>query len=473
VSSAAPGEDEDALHALCLADRLWTERYEGWSELGRGGSACVVKAKSRALGQDVALKVFQRLHDDDWRRFQQEVLNAQQLSSPYVVRTFSPFPRGSVSWIELELVDGENLKQALERSARAGTPFPLGEAFAIAVAVARALVAAHQASMIHRDVKPANVLLPRSGQPPAKLGDFGISRLASAARVTHTGLLAGTPQFAAPELLAGEPAGFASDVYSLGLCLYLLFSGNRSPFDLSEDAAPAQWLRAHAEATPRPLRERRSDAPLGLERLLAQALAKQPPARPSAAQLLAGLESLERDPAASIARRPRPTPLLAGAALVLAAALLARRGLDSPQEPPPQRRPPIPRPTTLSSPPLALASTAPPAAAPEAAKASPPARSPAASATPAGAALHASLALNLLTIANGSGETFSELTIALLGGGRAFTATPSGSLRPDEVLLLALDEFQPPLPAGLRPEQVELIGFDSVGQRRRLTLPLR
>ena len=88
-----------ALHDLCRADPVWADRYEGWTELGRGGSATVVRTHSKVAGQDIALKVFLRTAAEDWPRFQAEVQNAQALVSPCIVRTYSPFRRGSVAWI--------------------------------------------------------------------------------------------------------------------------------------------------------------------------------------------------------------------------------------------------------------------------------------------------------------------------------------------------------------------------------------
>ena len=94
----------DALHHLCLADPVWAERYQGWTELGRGGSASVVRTHSRATGEDIALKVFHHLLPEDEQRFRQEVRSAQRLTSPHIVRTYGAFPRGRLAWIEMELV---------------------------------------------------------------------------------------------------------------------------------------------------------------------------------------------------------------------------------------------------------------------------------------------------------------------------------------------------------------------------------
>jgi len=297
----------DALHNLCRADPVWAERYEGWTELGHGGSATVVRTHGKALGEDLALKVFPHLSRDEWTRFRQEVSTAQKLTSPFIVRTYSPFPRGTFAWIELELIEGDTLRQELDRRAAEGRRFTQDEVVAVGAAVAGALATAHEAGVTHRDVKPANVLLPRSGRPAAKLGDFGISRLAGAARLTSTGLLVGTPQFAAPEVAAGALAEPPADVYSFALCLYLMLSGGRPPFVVEDETSPTHWLRAHTEELPRPITDFDATVPGALASLLERALAKDPARRPTAAETLDVLSALQAgDPSvATTAPRPR------------------------------------------------------------------------------------------------------------------------------------------------------------------------
>jgi hypothetical protein len=318
---------DDALHNLCRADPVWAERYEGWSELGHGASATVVRTHGKALGEDLALKVFPHLSREEWARFRQEVSTAQKLTSPYIVRTYSPFPRGGFAWIELELIDGATLRHELDRRAAEGGRFTLAEAAEIGAAVAEALCAAHAAGVTHRDVKPANILLPRGGRPPAKLGDFGISRLSGAARLTSTGLLVGTPQFAAPEVAGGERAEPPSDVYSFALCLYLMLSGGRPPFAIEDEGAPTQWLRAHTEQRPRPITDHESTVPARLASLIERALDKNPARRPTAEEALAVLRTLREDEASAAAtapiRRRRGSVLAGGGAALAAAAALA------------------------------------------------------------------------------------------------------------------------------------------------------
>jgi hypothetical protein len=452
----------DALHALCLADAVWAERYEGWTELGHGGSATLVRTRCRPTDDEVALKVFHRLDEDDRRRFREEVRNAQRLSSPYVVRTFSPFLRGSLAWIEMEWVDGPDLRQELKRRAAESRPFALDEALEIALAVSRALQLSHQAGVIHRDVKPGNVLLPGSRQPVAKLGDFGISRVAEAARVTATGLLTGTPQFAAPELAAGGKADARSDIYSLGLTLYLLFSGGRFPYQVGDGESPAQWLRVHLEATPKALSTLRSDVPPAVESILTRALAKDPGRRPPAGELAAVLESVMRE-GLGTGELPgsRRGMGLAASALGLfvlggLAGALWMRGqkepagvsqalpaIDSGSPGPPESEP-----SPLGPPPLV------------------PSEAPAATAGP----LDAQLVGDVLRIANTGSDAFSGLDLELGGGGATHRLSLPGGLAPGEEVFLAVAGAQPPPAPRWRPSR---LSTTVAGRQGRQVLRLR
>jgi hypothetical protein len=412
-----------------------------------------VRTFSRATGEDIALKVFHHLLPEDEQRFRQEVRSAQRLTSPHIVRTYGAFPRGRLAWIEMELVHGPDLRRELDRRAQEGTPFEPVAGLAIGQAIARALVAAHEAGVVHRDVKPGNVVLPESGTPIAKLGDFGLSRIAGSTRVTATGLLAGTPQFVAPEIVAGRAATAASDVYSLALTLYLVFSGNRSPYEIGPESSPAEWLRAHGEARPRPLRERAPGAPADVAQLLAQGMSKDPAARPTAAHFvreLGGMASgaVTTGGMAAAPRRTRGWLVLAGAAAVaLAAVALTRATVEPEAQLPPValRSPdvpslgPFPVPTP---PPLVLMHGS--VATPE--------PSPAPRAT---SAFRVALAGGMLTILNESQGDERDLRITLRdAAGHAHRATAAGVLAPGEEVMLALDSFDPPPPAGFRPARV-------------------
>lgn len=452
-----------ALHDLCRADPVWADRYEGWTELGSGGSATVVRTHSKVAGQDIALKVFLRTAAEDWPRFQAEVQNAQALVSPYIVRTYSPFRRDSVAWIEMELVEGPDLRRELARRHR---PFALAEALPVGAAVAHALATAHEAGVLHRDVKPANVLLPRSGRPMAKLGDFGTSRLASAARITHTGLLAGTPQFVAPEVVAGGSAGPASDVYGLMLCVYLMLSGNRFPFEVAEDGPVAQWLKAHTDAPVLPITVFNPSVPPPVGALLLRGLAKDPAQRPSAAEVAAAFEGRAFEGAVAPRRsRGRGVWLGAGVALVLLAgsAILLQDG--SPQGA-------VPAPASTPRPEPAVSATPVDQETP----AAPPARPqrPEPAITPAAPVLRASFRGELLTLANSGPQPLLDLRIVLVdpAGVRHSAAAPDG-IAPGEELHLALDDFTPPVDPAAVPKRLEVDARDPEGGRYSFPLGLR
>jgi hypothetical protein len=453
----------DALHDLCRADPVWADRYEGWTELGSGGSATVVRTHSKVAGQDIALKVFLRSAAEDWQRFQAEVQNAQALVSPCIVRTYSPFRRGGIGWIEMELVDGPDLKRELSHRER---PFAVAQALEVGTAVAHALAAAHEAGVLHRDVKPANILLPLSRRPVAKLGDFGTSRLTGTARITHTGLLAGTPQFVAPEVVAGGSAGPASDVYGLMLCVYLMLSGNRFPFEVADDGPVAQWLKAHTDAPVLPITVFNPSVPPAVGALLLSGLAKDPTHRPSAAEVAAAFEGRAFE-GAVVPRRSKGKRgwLGAGAAVVFLAgsAIILRESTPRGGVP---TLASTPRPEPAVSPvPVDQETPAPPPASLH--RAEPPT-------TPAAPALRASFRGEMLTLANSGPQPLLDLRIVLVdsAGVRHNAAAPDG-IAPGEELHLALDDFTPPVGPAAMPTHLEVNARDPRGGRYTFPLGLR
>jgi serine/threonine protein kinase len=453
---------------------VWAERYDGWTELGHGGSASVVRTRSKALGEDIALKIFPRLAADEWGRFQEEVRNAQRLTSPYIVRTYSPFPRGSFAWIELELIEGPNLRQELERRTTELRPFSLEEAVEIAAGVAHALVAAHDAGITHRDVKPANILLPSGGRPVAKLSDFGISRLTGAARLTKTGLLVGTPQFAAPEVIAGQLGGPASDVYSLTLCLYLMLSGNRPPFEIHDETSPTQWMRAHTDQRPQPIAAFQPRVPEALAALIEQGLAKEPEQRPTSHEVLELLSKLQVVGETGLLRGPRRRPAwgfgtgAAAVALVLAGlGVLWRVQADRPQGGADLRAAAMPEPTPTAP---SIAVSTPVSSSP----ASPaPAAPPPPGATPSPKlSLRAALRGDVLTLSNAGSERIDDLRVALVAGGHRYSTRVLEGLAAGEELYLSLEDLTPAPPPDLKPDHVEVLAAEG-GARRTLTIPLQ
>jgi hypothetical protein len=267
--------------------RLLGGRYEVGREVGSGGCAVVLEAVDRLLGRRVAVKVaFPQLAGDRAfaDRFRREARSAARLSHPNVVAIFDVGSHrdpgdGGIDYIVMEFVEGRTLRQEL----LAG-PLPPEEAARVAREVCAGLQAAHECGLVHRDVKPANVMLGPSGQ--VTVMDFGVARALDAARLTQTGLVIATAQYASPEQLQGCDVDPRSDVYSLGCCLYEMLAGT-PPF-AGGDPLSVAFRQVHD--APTPLRQRDPQVPVGLAAVAARALAKEPARRyQTAAEMAADL----------------------------------------------------------------------------------------------------------------------------------------------------------------------------------------
>ena len=233
------------LKGLRLADRYVLEE-----QLASGGMGSLWIARDEVLGRQVAVKV---LHDhlaEDQallERFRLEAVAAARLSHPAVVRVFDTGIDEGVCYIVMELVDGETLRDLV-----AGGALPAGEAVSILRGVLQALAHAHREGVIHRDVKPANILVGRDGL--VKLADFGIAKAAFARRdVTTTGDMLGTSRYLSPEQVTGDPVDHRSDLYSSGVVLYELLTG-RPPFEADSHIATATMRLTKDPAPPRSLK---------------------------------------------------------------------------------------------------------------------------------------------------------------------------------------------------------------------------
>jgi serine/threonine protein kinase len=221
--------------------------YEVLDKIGAGGHAAVYKARSRASGELVALKVPLPAVADNpvlLKRFQEEFRVGSTLRHPALVRALDFCQEGATYYLVMEFVDGFDLSQRLEQSG----PLPEGEAVGIIVQIARALHEAHRHGIIHRDVKPDNILLTADGK--AKLGDLGLVKdLEAQLELTRTGRGLGTPNFIAPEQFSdARDAGVACDVYSLGATLYMAVTGEL-PFR-SRSMAATLKKKQNNEVTP-------------------------------------------------------------------------------------------------------------------------------------------------------------------------------------------------------------------------------
>ena len=254
--------------------QLIADRYELKDPVGKGGMATVYCAYDTQLERTVALKILHEHfgEDEDYvDRFRREARAAAQLSHPGIVTVIDRGEEDGRQFIVFEFVEGETLKDLVER----GGPLPIRGALEIALQVGRALAFAHQQGLIHRDIKPQNVLL--NGEGRAKVTDFGIARSLDAVGHTETGTVLGTSHYIAPEQARGERVDAQTDVYSFGVVLYELLTGE-VPY--SGDNFLTVALRHVNEDVPGVL-ERRPDCPLRLAALVERCLAKDPAERPA------------------------------------------------------------------------------------------------------------------------------------------------------------------------------------------------
>jgi len=271
-------------------ERVLASTYELDREIGRGGMGIVYKAKDRRLKRLVAIKVLPpelAFRAEIRTRFLREAETAAQLSHPNIVPIYSVDERDGIVYFVMALVDGENLAVRIHDH---GALSP-GEARRILCEVAHALAYAHERGVVHRDIKPDNILI-QSGDGRVLVTDFGIARAVTEgadARLTATGMAIGTPAYMSPEQSTGDrQIDGRSDLYSLGVVGYQMLTGD-PPFEAP--STPALLVK-HLSERPEPIVSRRRGVPPDLERAVMLLLEKDPDLRfPSAAALVAALES--------------------------------------------------------------------------------------------------------------------------------------------------------------------------------------
>jgi eukaryotic-like serine/threonine-protein kinase len=218
-------------------------RYDLVREIGRGGMGAVWLGRDTVLGRDVALKrigLMPGAASPDLERAEREARLAARLNHPHVVAVFDLVDDEDETWLVMEYVEGITLSAFVKRD---GVLTP-DEAAPLVRQAADALAAAHAAGIIHRDVKPSNMLVTRHGD--VKLSDFGIARAEADASLTRTGLVTGSPAYLAPEVASGASATEASDVWSLGATLYHLLAGH-PPYDVNENLMGALYKIVHED----------------------------------------------------------------------------------------------------------------------------------------------------------------------------------------------------------------------------------
>jgi serine/threonine protein kinase len=225
-------------------------RYQILGPLGSGGMATVYKAFHPALDRTVALKIIRTSLTDDTEfldRFRQEAKAVARLRHPNIVQVFDFGLADGQHFIVMEYLEGGTLKQRLRSLQQDAQRIPRRELLRIVSEVAEGLAYAHQFGILHRDVKPANVLLTRDGR--AVLTDFGIARMVMSVELTRTGVGVGTPEYMSPEQARGEGADERADIYSLGVMAYEMVAG-RVPF--TADTPLAVVLKHLNDALPPP-----------------------------------------------------------------------------------------------------------------------------------------------------------------------------------------------------------------------------
>lgn len=268
-----------------MSDTTLSGRYELIERIGGGGMALVYKALDTLLNRFVAVKVLrqQYVHDDEFiRRFRREAQSAASLSHPNVVSVYDVGQDGDNHFIVMEYIEGSNLNEIIKEK----SPMQVSEAVHIATQICDALSHAHMNGIIHRDIKPHNILIGKNGR--VKVTDFGIARAITSSTITQTGSVIGSVHYFSPEHAKGVSAGEQSDLYSLGIVIYQMLTG-RLPF-LGE--SPISVALKHLQE---PVEEPRSVNPMipqSVENVILKAMRKRPEERyGSAADMLKDLET--------------------------------------------------------------------------------------------------------------------------------------------------------------------------------------
>jgi eukaryotic-like serine/threonine-protein kinase len=289
-----------------LIDTLFDNRYRIVRKLGSGGMATVYLAEDQELGRRVAIKILNERHANDDQfveRFRREAKNAAGLSHPNIVSIYDRGEAEGTYYIAMEHLQGRNLKELI--SARG--PAPVHISVDVTRQVLAALSNAHKNGIVHRDIKPHNVMVDDDRR--VKVTDFGIAR-AGASQMTEAGSIVGTAQYLSPEQARGAGVDQRSDLYSVGVVLYELLTG-KVPFN---GESPVEIAMKHLSDTPPPPSELNGEVPEELDMIVMRALAKDPARRyQSAEQMDADLERVARGLGVSPETEEAATHIIAGA----------------------------------------------------------------------------------------------------------------------------------------------------------------
>jgi serine/threonine-protein kinase len=286
-----------------LLNTLFDGRYRIVRKLGTGGMANVYLAEDEVLGRRVAIKILNDRHagDDQFvERFRREAKNAASLSHPNIVSIYDRGEAEGTYYIAMEYLDGRSLKELIV----ARGPAPVHIAIDYARQILAAIRFAHRHGIVHRDIKPHNVLVDAEGR--LKVTDFGIAR-AGASQMTEAGSIIGTAQYLSPEQAKGAPVDQTSDLYSVGVVLYELLTGV-VPFS---GETPVEIAMKHLSSPPEPPSTKRAEIPRELDLVVLRALAKDPADRyQSAEEMDADLKRVARGAAVSPATEEAATAII-------------------------------------------------------------------------------------------------------------------------------------------------------------------
>ena len=325
-------------------------------ELGRGGMGAVYLAEQPGLGREVAIKelILSAVADPTaLKRFMQEAQVMARTSHPNLVQVHDLEQIGDANYIVLEFVRGKSLRDRINQ----GT-LPLPQTFAVMHGVLQALDYAHKHAIVHRDMKPENVLMSEEGD--VKVADFGIARLTddsgAGSTATKTGTTVGTPQYMSPEQVASSKVDGRSDLYSAGIMFYELVVG-QPPFTASEADGPFTLMAKHVQAPPKPPSVHRPGLDMGLEEVILKSLSKRPEERYQSGQEFDDAMSRVADrlcpgwprsllPGADLAKMvpggtasANATPAIAGIPVMSAASPMPAQPVQSVYNPTPPVRP--------------------------------------------------------------------------------------------------------------------------------------
>lgn len=273
-----------------MIGKMLDNRYELVEFIGKGGMALVYRALDHRTGHDVAVKILRPEFNQDQEflsRFDREATTASKMSHHNIVNLLDVGVEGDIHFLVMEYVRGRTLKEVIRQKGA----LPPAVAAQIGIRILSAMQHAHKNGIIHRDIKPQNILVHADGH--IKVGDFGIARVAGSNTISTDDSVMGSVHYFSPEQAKGESVTFASDLYSVGVVLYEMLTG-QPPFD---GETPVAIALQHISGTPRPMSEMNPAVPPAMERVVAKAMEKRPEKRyQSALEMAQDLQRALQEP---------------------------------------------------------------------------------------------------------------------------------------------------------------------------------